>query len=100
EATGQNQFSLERSAEMFQPSRGKSFKRTLHDSLATDINPRTGSHLSVHRQPHLLEAIELGIIIPLTDEIGVRDQDARCFIVGSKSADRLSRFHEKRFVIL
>src|SRR4029077_14083917 len=84
---------------MFQSGGCERFECPLHDSLAADVNPRTGSHLSVHRQSDPLESIELGIIIPLTDEIGVRDQDARCFIVGPKLADRLSRLHEKRFVI-
>ena len=84
---------------MFSPGSGKSFKRTLHDPLAADVNPRTGRHLSVHRQSHPLEPIELGIVIPLADEIGVGDQDARCFIMGSEFADRLSRLNQKRFVV-
>src|SRR3954447_21027364 len=84
---------------MFPPGSGKSFKRALHYSLATDVNPRTGCHLSVHRQTHSLEAIELGIVIPLTDKIRVGDQNTRCFIVGPKLANRLSRLNEKRFVV-
>ena len=84
---------------MFPPGSGKSFKRTLHDPLAADVNPRAGRHLSVHRQSHPLETIELGIVVPLPDKIGVGDQDARCFIVGPKFADRLSRLNEKGFVI-
>src|SRR5882724_554309 len=84
---------------MFPAGCGKSLKRTLHDSLATDINPRAGGHLAIHRQPYLLEAIELTVIVPLSHEIRIRDQDARCFIVGPKFADRLSRLNEKRFVI-
>ena len=84
---------------MFPPGSSKSFKRTLHDPLATDVNPRTGGHLSVHRQSHPLEAIELGVIIPLTDEIGVRDQDSRRFVMRAEFADRLSRLNEKSFVV-
>ena len=84
---------------MFPPGSSESFKRTLHDPLATDVNPRTGRHLSVHRQSHPLEAIELTVIVPLSYEIRIRDQDARCFIVGPKFADRLSRLHEKGFVV-
>src|SRR5262249_14143106 len=99
EAAGQNEFSVERSAEMLPPGSSKSFKRTLHDSLATDVNPRTGRHLSVHRQSHPLEPIELGVIIPLTDKIRVRDQNPRGFIMRAEFPDRLSRLNEKRFVV-
>src|SRR6185312_15973127 len=90
EATGQNQFSLERATEMFPPGSSKSFKRTLHDALATDVNPRAGGHLAIHRQSHPLETIKLGVVVPLPNEIGVGDQDTRCFIVGPEFADRLS----------
>ena len=90
EAAGQNEFSVERATKMFPPGSSKSFKRTLHDALAADVNPRAGSHLSVHRQSHPLEPIELGVVVPLPNEIGVGDQDTRCFIVGPEFADRLS----------
>src|SRR5437762_2214760 len=84
---------------MFPPGSGKSFKGTLNNPLAADVNPRARSHLSVHRQSHPLEPIELGVVVPLPDEIGVGDQDARCFIVGPEFADRLSRLNEKSFVV-
>jgi hypothetical protein len=84
---------------MLSPGSSKSFKRALHDSLATDINPRTRCHLPVHRQPHSFEAIELCIVIPLTNKIGVGDQNTRCFIMGPEFADGLSRLNEKRFVV-
>ena len=85
---------------MFSSCRRKCFKCPLHDSLATDINPRAGRHLSVHRQSHPLEAIELGVVIPLTDEVGVRDQDTRRFIVRPEFPNRLSRLDQERFVVL
>src|SRR5262249_38813371 len=99
EAAGQNEFSVERPTEVFSPGSGKSFKRTLDNSLTTDVNPRTGRHLSVHRQSHSLEAIELGIVIPLTNKIGVGDQNTRRFVVRPEFPNRLSGLHEKRFVI-
>ena len=85
---------------MFSACRRKSFKGPLNDSLAANVNPRAGSHLSVHRQPHALEAIELGVVVPLSHEIRVRDQDPRRFIVRPEFADRFSRLDQKRFVIL
>ena len=85
---------------MFSACRRKSFKGPLNDSLAANVNPRAGSHLSVHRQPHALEAIELGVVVPLSHEIRVRDQDPRRFTVRPEFADRFSRLDQKRFVIL
>src|SRR5262249_19919774 len=84
---------------MFSPGSSESFEGALHDPLATDVNPRTGRHLSVHRQSHPFEAIKLGIIIPLTNEVGVGDQDARCFIMRAEFPNRLSRLNEKRLVV-
>jgi hypothetical protein len=84
---------------MFSPRSGKGFKRSLHDPLTADINPRTGRHLSIHRQSQPFEAIELGIVVPLTDKIGVGDQNARRFIVCSKFSDRFPRLNEKRLVV-
>src|SRR5438874_3242117 len=84
---------------MFPPGRRKSFKRPLNDSLAADVNPRSGCHLSVHRQSHPLEAIELGVVVPLADEIRICDQDPRCFTVRPEFADRFSRLDKERFVV-
>ena len=69
EAAGQNKLSFKRTAKMFPASGGKGFECTLHDSLAADVNPRAGRHLAVHRQAQALEAIKLGVIVPLSDEI-------------------------------
>ena len=54
---------------MFSASRRESFKRPLHDSLAADVDPRSGRHLAIHRQPEPFEPIELGVIVPLSNEI-------------------------------
>src|SRR5437870_5323979 len=86
-AASQNEFSLKRAAEMLAPGSGESFKCPLHNSLATDVNPRAGSHLSVHRQTHSFESVELGVVVPLANEIRVRDQNTRRFIVCSKFPD-------------
>jgi hypothetical protein len=70
---GQNKFSFQRTAKMFSTGGGKSFEGPLHNSLTADVNPRTGGHLSVHREAESLESIELSVVIPLTDEIRIRD---------------------------
>ena len=54
---------------MFASGSGESFERALHDSLTTDVDPGPCSHLAVHRQAETLEAIELRIVVPLTDKI-------------------------------
>ena len=69
QAAGQNEFSFKRPAEMFAACGRKSLKRTLHDSLAADVNPRAGGHLAIHGQSQALEAIEFGIVRPQPDQI-------------------------------
>ena len=85
---------------MFPPGSRESFERSLHDSLAADVNPRARGHLAVHRQAKSLEAIEFGVVRPLADKVRIRDQNARRFIVGPKNANRFAGLHEKRFIVL
>ena len=54
---------------MFSSSSSESFKCSLHDALASNVNPRTGSHLAVHGQAESLEPIEFRIIRPVADKI-------------------------------
>ena len=68
-SAGHDQFSFERSAEMFAARFGKCLERALHDSLAADVNPRARRHLPVHGEPKAFEPIELGIVRPLPDQI-------------------------------
>ena len=78
-----DEFSVERSAEMFPPGCGKSFKRALHDSLAADVNPRTGRHLAVHRQSQPLEPIELRVVRfhwPTRLEFAIRTRGASSWV--------------------
>ena len=69
EPPGQDEFSIKRPAEMFASGSGESFERALHDSLTADVDPGPRSHLAVHRQSETLEAIELRVVVPLTDKI-------------------------------
>ena len=84
---------------MFASGCGESFKRALHNSLTAYVNPGTGGHLSVHRQAKPFEAIELCVIVPLTNEIRVGDENARRFIVRLEFAHRLPGLNEKRLVV-
>src|SRR5579864_1712082 len=57
-SASQNKSSFERSSKMFSTCGSKSFERALHDSLTANINPRTGSHLAVHREAKSFQPIE------------------------------------------
>ena len=84
---------------MFASGCGESFERALHNSLTAYVNPGTSGHLSVHRQAKPFEAIELCVIVPLTNEIRVGDENARRFIVRLEFAHRLPGLNEKRLVV-
>src|SRR4029077_5467981 len=55
-SSGQNKLSLERTAKMFSAGRGERFECSLHNSLTSDVNPRTRGHLPVHGQAETFEA--------------------------------------------
>jgi hypothetical protein len=99
EAAGKNKFSFERPAKMLTASRGKCLECALHNPLTADVDPGTGSHLSVHGEAHALEPIKFRVIVPLSDEIGIRDQDARRFVVCPEFSNRLSRLHKERLIV-
>src|SRR4030095_2456824 len=84
---------------MFAPSSGKSFERALHNSLTADVDPGACGHLSVHRQAKPLEAIELSVTVPLTNEIGIGDENTWRFIVCLELAHRFAGLHEERLVV-
>ena len=100
ESAGDNKFSFERSAEMFAARFGESFERSLHDSLAADVNPRAGRHLAIHGESHALEPVEFRVVRPVADQIRIRDQDARRFVVRAKNADRFAGLDEQCLVVL
>src|SRR6266496_343797 len=72
--------------------------QSLLDSRRVDFDSE--KNRAIHCEPHSLEPIELRVIIPLSHQIGVGDEDARCFVVCPKFADRFSRLYEKRLVII
>ena len=77
----------------------ESFECPLHDSLAADVDPRSGGHLAVHDEAQPLQAIELLIIRPMPHQVRIRDQNARRFRMRAKNAHRLSGLHQQCFVI-
>ncbi len=84
---------------MFAAGSGERFERSLHYSLATDVNPRAGGHLSVHGESHSLEAIEFRVVRPVADQIGIRDQHARRFVVRPEFPHWFAGLHEERLVV-
>src|ERR1051325_6618053 len=85
---------------MFHSGGRERFECSLHDSLTTDVDPGAGGHLAIHGQTESFEAVELGVIVPLPDEVRIRNQNTRCFIVGPKLSDRFARLHKQRLVVL
>ena len=49
EAAADNEFACRAIRRNVFARRGEGFERALHDSLAADVDPRTGGHLSIHR---------------------------------------------------
>src|SRR6266550_5698670 len=84
---------------MFSPGGGKRLECALHNPLTADVDPGPGGHLSVHGEAHALEPIELRVVVPLSDEIRIRNQDAWCFVVCPEFSHGLSRLHKKGLVI-
>ena len=70
----------------------------MKDPLATNVDPRTGSHLPVHHQTGGVEFAEVLPVGPVGDKVGVGDQHARRGGVGFKDGDRLARLHEQRLI--
>ena len=85
---------------MFLRSCSEGFKRALHDSLAADIDPRSGGHLAVHGQAEAFQSIEFRVVRPMANQVRIRDQYPGRFIVCPKFANRLSRLNEQRLIIL
>ena len=99
-ARGDCERALERSTEVLARDRGERLVRPLQDPLRADVDPRARGHLPVHRQTERLELAEFLPCRPARDEEAVRDEHARRPLVRAEDADRLSRLHEKRLVLL
>src|SRR4029079_7594985 len=78
----------------------EAFECTLQNALRSDVDPRAGRHLPIHRESEGVEAAELVPGAPVWDEIRVGDEHARRVLVRAKDADRFARLDEERLVIL
>src|SRR4029453_4612679 len=85
---------------MFAPGGSKRLECALYNPLTADVDPGAGGHLSVHGEAHALEPIERRVVVPLPDEIRIRNQNTRRFVVCPKFSHGLSRLHKKGLVIL
>ena len=90
----------ERPAEALRGDRRERLERSLEDPLRSDVDPRAGRHLAVHRQPERLEPAELLPGRPFRDEVGVRDQDPRSPSMRGHDPHGFARLHQERFVAL
>ena len=70
----------------------------LDDSLAADVDPRSGGHLPVHHQTQPVEFPEVLPGRPRGNEVRVGDEHPRSVGVGSEHPDRLSGLDDQRFV--
>ena len=69
ESATDDELAFERSAEVFLRGRGERLERTLHNSLAADIDPGASRHLAVHGQAETFQPIEFRVIRPMADQI-------------------------------
>src|SRR5262249_29763043 len=99
EAAAYNKSSFKRTAKMFPRSGGKCLERPLHNSLTADVYPRSGGHLPIHCESKTLKPVEFGVVVPLADQVRIRDQNARRLFMRPKFSHRLTRLNEQRFVI-
>ena len=79
---------------------GEGLVRALDDPLGGDVDPRAGSHLSVHRQAGPLELAELLPGGPMRHEVRIRDQDPRAVARRAEHADRLAGLDQECLVVL
>ena len=98
-SAGRDQLSGEIALKMFSSGGGERFVGALQNSLRADVDPASGGHLAVHHQAGAVELVEMLPIVPMADEIGIRDQHARRVGVRAENADGLAGLHEQRFVI-
>ena len=90
----QRDASFQRSAEVLTCELRKRLVRSLQDPLRSDIDPRSGRHLAVHRQSLRFEFAKDAPVGPFRYEIRVRDDHARRACVRLPNRDRLATLHD------
>ena len=100
QTSGDDQFSAKRIVEARLCYRREALVRPLQNSLGSNVNPRAGRHLSVHREPEGVETAEFVPGGPMRDEVRVGDEHARRILMRLENADRFTRRDEHRLVVL
>src|SRR2546430_2598932 len=90
----------ERSIEVRSRDRREGLIGALENPLRADVDPRPGGHLSVHRQPGILEPAEFVPGRPARDDERVRDEHARRPLMRAEDTHGLAGLHEQGLVIL
>ena len=100
EPAGHDEATFESSAEVLSRALGKGLIGPLQNPLGPDVDPRSCRHLAVHRETKRVEAAELVPRRPARDQMRVRDQHPRSFLVSPEHTHGLPALHEERFVVL
>lgn len=75
------------------------FIGALHNPLTADVDPASGGHLAVHRQPFRVQLVEVFPRRPVRHQVGVGNQHAGRIFMGFEYADRFAGLHQQRFVV-
>ena len=97
-AAGEGDGAGEGAAESFAGDGAEGFEGALEDSLGGDVDPGAGGHLAVHDEAFGFEFAEFGPGGPVTDKVGVGDEDAGCPGVGFPDGDGFAGLDEEGFV--
>ena len=74
--------------------------RSLKNALRADVDPAARSHLSVHRQPAILEIAETLPRRPRRHQQGIGNDDSGRPRMSAEDGDRFPRLYDERFVML
>ena len=99
EPAGQRDRAGERAAEALGGTLRERLVGALQDPLRPDVDPRTGGHLPVHREPGVLQLAEGVPVRPLRDQHRVHDQHPWRHLVRAEHRHRLPRLHEQGLVV-
>ena len=95
---GKQEASMQRATEVLTSALGKRLVRALHDTLRTDVDPRSCRHLTIHHQTQRVETTELIPRCPLRYEVRIRNDHAWRACMRFDNAHRLTTLHQQRLV--
>src|SRR5699024_10090717 len=98
-STGEGEGAREGALKTFAGNSGKRFKGALQNALRTDVDPRAGGHLPVHHEPLSFEFAKLGPRRPISDKVGVCEEDSGSPLVRAEHSDGFTRLHKQGFVV-